>query len=206
MRPHASFIIFPTFIALMEHTDNTYINALLTNDETLLREFYQKCFGKVSGFVQRNHGTAEDAWDLLQDAMLAVYYKLKQQTFSLTCPFDAFIYILCRNLWLKKIRNNLTLGVTMDAEMVSSVISSGDFEQAEQCRNMMEQKKLLEEKIKLLGDGCRKLLKESWQGKPLQNIAAEMNITYSYARNKKSECMAKLVQLMNESPVLSELK
>ena len=48
----------------MEHTDNTYINALLTNDETLLREFYQKCFGKVSGFVQRNHGTAEDAWPM----------------------------------------------------------------------------------------------------------------------------------------------
>ena len=61
----------------MEHSDKKYIEALLTNNESLLKELYQKCFGKIKNFVVHNHGTIDDAWDLLQEAMLSIFYKLK---------------------------------------------------------------------------------------------------------------------------------
>ena len=190
----------------MEHPDNKYLNALLTNNEELLKEFYQRCFGKIKNFVLRNNGTADDAWDILQDAMLSVYYKLKQHSFTLSCPFDAFIFIVCRNLWIKFLRNNSVKGVTIPMEKVSFDIPAEDATLAEGCRQNAERKKLLDEKLLLLGDGCQQLLMQSWQGRHIADIAEDLKITYGYARKKKTECMAKLVLLMKQSPAYSLLK
>src|SRR5262245_60023074 len=106
----------------MQHPDKKYIDALLTNNEPLLRELYQKCFGKIKSFVTHNRGTPDDAWDLLQEAMLSIFYRLKQGSFVLTCPFDAFIFIVCRNLWIKELRKKSLNGVTLGMEVVFSLI------------------------------------------------------------------------------------
>src|SRR6188768_1066859 len=100
----------------MEHPDKKYIQALLNNDEYLLKEFYLKCFGKIKNLVVHNHGSADDDWDMLQEAMLSVFYRLKQREFILTCPFDAFIYTVCRNLWIKELRKKNLHEVTADLE------------------------------------------------------------------------------------------
>ena len=55
--------------------------------------------------------------------------------------------------------------------------------------------KLFLEKLNELGEGCRELLRQSWKGIHLNEIAVKLNISYAYARKKKTECMAKLVML-----------
>ena len=100
----------------MSHPDKKYVDALINNDEALLKELYHKCFTKIKNFVIRHNGTPDDAWDLLQDAMLSIFYRIKRQPFELTCPFDAFIYIVCRNLWIKELRKKSPNGVTIDTE------------------------------------------------------------------------------------------
>jgi len=190
----------------MQHSDKKYIDALLTNDEPLLKELYQKCFGKIKNFVTNNHGTNDDAWDLLQEAMLSIFYKLKQQPFILTCPFDAFIYIVCRNLWIKELRKKHENRVTLGMEEGYSVRGEDDIALAEVCRQQQERRKLFLEKLNQLGEGCRQLLQQNWQGLHLNEVATRLNISYAYARKKKTECMAKLVMLMKQSPQYSQLK
>src|SRR5689334_23162705 len=114
---HASVTLFEKewyVYVMIEHPDNKYINALLNNDQGLIKELYQKCFGKIKYFVLDNHGTANDAWDILQEAMLSIYYRIKRGPFTLTCPFDAFIYIVCRNMWIKELRKRHAIMVTID--------------------------------------------------------------------------------------------
>jgi RNA polymerase sigma factor (sigma-70 family) len=190
----------------MQHSDKKYIDALLTNDEPLLKELYQKCFGKIKNFVTNNHGTNDDAWDLLQEAMLSIFYKLKQQPFILTCPFDAFVYIVCRNLWIKELRKKHENRVTLAMEEGYSVRGEDDIALAEACRQQQDRRKLFLEKINELGEGCRQLLQQNWQGLHLNEVATRLNISYAYARKKKTECMAKLVMLMKQSPQYSQLK
>jgi len=190
----------------MQHSDKKYIDALLTNDEPLLKELYQKCFGKIKNFVTNNHGTNDDAWDLLQEAMLSIFYKLKQQPFILTCPFDAFIYIVCRNLWIKELKKKHENRVTLAMEEGYSVRGEDDIALAEVCRQQQERRKLFLEKLNQLGEGCRQLLQQNWQGLHLNEVATRLNISYAYARKKKTECMAKLVMLMKQSPQYSQLK
>jgi len=62
------------------------------------------------------------------------------------------------------------------------------------------------EKLNQLGEGCRQLLQQNWQGLHLNEVATRLNISYAYARKKKTECMAKLVMLMKQSPQYSQLK
>jgi RNA polymerase sigma factor (sigma-70 family) len=190
----------------MEHPDKKYIEALLTNNELLLKELYEKCFDKIRSFVVKNHGTTNDAWDLLQEAMLSIFYKLKQEAFTLTCPFEAFIYIVCRNLWLKELRKNNLNDVTIDSEMVYYLIEDDDIGLAEECKQQQGRRKLFLEKLSELGEGCRELLKHNWNGLPLNEVAIKLNISYAYARKRKTECMAKLVILMRQSPQYNELR
>jgi RNA polymerase sigma factor (sigma-70 family) len=190
----------------MEHSDKKYINALLTNDEPLLKELYQKCFGKIKNFVTDNHGTADDAWDLLQEAMLFIFYKIKRQPFILTCPFDAFIYIVCRNLWIKELRKKRLNGVTVSMDEVYTFQGIDNIALAEECNMQQERRKLFLEKLNELGEGCRQLLEQNWSGLHLNEVAVKLNISYAYARKKKTECMAKLVSLMRQSPQYNQLK
>jgi len=190
----------------MEHPDSKYINALLTNDETLLKELYQKCFGKIRYFVVNNQGTDDDAWDLLQEAMLSIFYRIKRQPFMLTCPFDAFIYIVCRNLWIKELRKKHNSGVTTGMDEGYSFMGEDDFARAEECAMQQDRRKLFIEKLNELEEGCRKLLLQNWRGLKLDEVAAMLKISYAYARKRKSECMAKLVMLMKKSPQYEQLK
>jgi RNA polymerase sigma factor (sigma-70 family) len=190
----------------MEHPDKKYIEALLANDEPLLRELYGKCFGKIKNLVIHNHGTIDDAWDLLQEAMLSIFYKLKQKPFTLACPFDAFIYIVCRNLWIKELRKKSLNGVTIDIEEGYYLKGEDDLALAEECRQQQERRKLFLEKLNELGEGCRELLEQNWKGIQLNKIAVALNLSYAYARKKKTECMAKLVMLMRQSPQYQQLR
>lgn len=190
----------------MEHPDKKYIQALLTNNESLLKELYEKCFDKVKGFVMRNHGTTEDAWDVLQEAMLSVFYKLKERPFVLTCPFEAFIYIVCRNLWIKELRKKHLNGVTLDVEKGFNIQGEDDLALAEACKQQQERRKLFLEKLNELGESCRELLQHNWKGLHLNEVAVKLNISYAYARKKKTECMARLIKLMRQSPQYGQLR
>src|SRR5215467_3600407 len=76
---------------LMEHPDQKYINALSSNDPIILEELYRKFFGKISEMIVHNSGTATDAADIFQEALLSLFYKTKAQNFILTCPLEAFL-------------------------------------------------------------------------------------------------------------------
>lgn len=189
----------------MDHPDSRYIDALITNNQPLLKELYQKCFGKVKSFVVQNHGTEEDAWDVLQEAMLSIFFKIKQKPFVLTCPLDAFIYIICKNLWIKELRKKRGVWVTKDVDTVS-LNETNDVIRAEECTREQGRRQLFIEKLSELGKGCRELLQHNWRGASLDEVAAKLKVTYAYVRKRKSLCMAKLVLLIKQSPLYDQLK
>ena len=93
------------------HPDQKYIEAILTNNMALLEELYKKISGKIKSLVLHNHGCETDAADLMQDALLSVFNKACTGNFILTCPIDAFIYIVCRKMWIKKLYKKRLEGV-----------------------------------------------------------------------------------------------
>ena len=85
-------------------------------------------------------------------------------------------------------------------------IGEDSFRLADDCRLREARMNLLKEKVSQLGESCRQLLQLSWCGNSMEEVATILNVTYGYARKKKSECMGKLVELVKQSSEFNSLK
>lgn len=190
----------------MHHPDQKYIKALLDNDKLIIDELYKKYSSKIKCMVLQNSGTESDAADVFQESLLSIFNKAKSGNFILTCPFDAFFYLICRNKWMNELNKRKTRKITfMDSDQYNN-IGEDNFKVMQDCMLKEERKKLLMEKLNELGESSRKLLLLSWSGKPMEEVARILNLTYGYVRKKKCECMARLVTRIKESSKFNSLK
>ena len=190
----------------MQHPDQKYINALLENDTVVLEELYHKFSEKIKWMIIRNNGAETDAADIFQDALLSIYNKAKAGDFTLTCPLEAFLYLICKNKWLNTLNKKKTQKVTITDTEGFNYIGEDNFKLAEDCLLQQERNNLLTEKLAEMGDSCKKILRLSWSGISMDEVAKQLNVTYAYARKKKSECMARLITLVKQSPKFNSLK
>ncbi len=187
------------------HPDQRYVDALINNDAGLLKELYQKHAGKIRSMVLTNNGTEADAGDIFQEALIAVYQKARQGNFILTCPLDAYLYMICKNRWINELNRKTGKTVTfVDTEGYN--YSEDSFNSAEIIIQQNDRRNLLQEKIKELGEGCQQVLKLSWSGLSMGQVAKQLQNSYGYIRKKKSECMAKLIALVKASPKFVKLQ
>ncbi len=194
-----------TFNTLM-HPDQKYIDALLNNDTVLLEELYERFSGKIKWMVLQNNGSETDAVDVFQDALLSIFNKAKSGGLVLTCPFEAFLYLVCKNKWMNELSKRKARKVTSNDSVGYSSIGEDYLNLAEECTIEQARRCLLNEKLAELGEGCRQLLHLSWSGKSMEEVAALLNVTYGYARKKKSECMSKLIMSVKQSSAFNALK
>lgn len=187
------------------HTDHKYIVALQKNDSVLIEEIYSRYAKRITQMVLKNSGTETDAADLFQNVLMELHRKAIKQQFTLTSPFEPFLYMVCHNRWLNELEKRKGKRVTLSGDEGFNV-SEDVFENYETFKVNEKRKSLLEEKLAELGEGCRDLLSLSWSGKPLQEVAVTLNFTYAYVRKRKTECMSKLIRLVKDAPGFSALK
>lgn len=190
----------------MQHPDQKYIQALVQNDTVMLEELYQKFSQKIKWMIVRNNGTEADAADVFQEALVSIYNKAKTGDFILTCPLDAFLYLICKNLWINLLNKKKNQKVTFTDTEGFNNIGEDSFRLAEESILKQERSNLLMEKLAELSESCRNILRLSWSGLPMDEVAKKLNVTYAYVRKKKSECMARLVTLVKLSPEYKTLK
>jgi RNA polymerase sigma factor (sigma-70 family) len=198
--------VFSGCLTLQMHPDQKYIDAILNNNIVLLEDLYKRIAVKIQRFVLQNNGCETDAADLVQDALLAIFAKACIGQFELTCPIDAFLFVLCRKNWLKKLQKKRLERVTFLHAGEYSNIGDDSFRLAEECLAEQERKNLVFSCLAQLGDGCRQLLQLNWSGKAMEEVAQILNMSYGYARKRKSLCMQKLVSLVKQSPVYLQVK
>jgi RNA polymerase sigma factor (sigma-70 family) len=155
--------------------------------------------------IINNNGTEDDAADVFQEALTDIYRKAATGSFILTCPFEAFLVVICKNKWISQLEKKQRQGVTLK-DPVGYDIGTDVFKDAATIKQYNDRKQLLEAQFKALGEGCRELLQLSWTGKAMEEVAALLKMTYAYARKKKSECMGKLTELVRQSPDFKQLQ
>jgi RNA polymerase sigma factor (sigma-70 family) len=190
----------------MVHPDQKYIEALITNDQALIEELYAKYAGKIKWMVVNNNGSEDDAADILQEGILAIYHKARKGGLQLTCPLEAFLYMICKKKWLNVLNNRKNQGKVTLTEENRSILVEDSFLLAEETILHEQRYQLLMEKLGELAESCRELLRLSWSGKSMEEVADCLDFTYGYARKKKSKCMGKLVALVQKSIEYQTLK
>jgi len=186
------------------HEDHIYIEALLKNDSRVLSNIYEKFSHKIISYVRKNNGNSDDAQDIIQETLVTIYHQAKEKNFMLTCPFDAYFYLLCKRRWLNELKKRGNNRVTILDDDTS--ITEEQEQQVEETEIFEKQSQLFESKFKELGGKCQELLKTTFKIKSMEKVAEILGVTYGYARKKKSQCMGELTQLVKNSKEFHQLK
>lgn len=167
-----------------------------------MEAIYRDYFPRISTFIRQNSGSDSAAQDVFQDALVVLYKKVKSPDFKLTSSLYTFLYAICRNLWLKKLRKSGNEGVTLegDVEYIDENV-----EEEELTREAQYQ--LYRKKFRELGEGCRKLLQLSMAGKRMREIVAQLGMSSEqYARKRKFQCKQQLIRLIRQDPSYDALR
>ena len=186
------------------HSDQKYIEGLAANNSAIIKEIYKKFVPKVVFYIKNNSGDQDQAQDVVQEIMILLFNQAKAKTLQLTCPFDAYFFLLCKRKWLNELKKISNKGVTIHEDVGS--INEAGLELAEQTEQFNEKQQLFDAMFLKLGDKCQELLKLSFTTKTMEEVAEKLNVTYGYVRKKKSLCVGQLTQWIQEAKNFKSLK
>lgn len=179
------------------HPDQLYIDGLLQNKSSIIESIYKKFVPKVKNYIRTNSGNDDDAQDVIQEVLITIYNQAKTNGLQLTCPFDAYFFLLCKRRWLNELKKSSNKEVTLQDENVS-MDESGQ-EMTLQTEVFDEKQSLFDEMFQKLGDKCQEVLKLSFVTKTMEEVAEKLKVTYGYVRKKKSICTGQLTEMIQQS-------
>lgn len=180
-------------------TDNILLNLRASDDRIVDQAFsylYQEYFPVIQHYIKENNGSEEDAADVFQDSLIVLYDKVRTDGFKMTCAMKTYLYSICRNLWLKKLRSKKQYTKTKDAldfiELSPDV--SAILEEDEQSKAVASLLKKIDE------DGEQVLISYYFEGLSTAEVTKKLGYANEFVtRNKKSKSLKKLRGLLKES-------
>jgi RNA polymerase sigma factor (sigma-70 family) len=180
------------------HSDQMYIDGLVQNNSAVIQSIYKKFVPKVKNYIRTNSGSDDEAQDVIQEVLITIYNQANTNGLQLTCPFDAYFFLLCKRRWLNEIKKVSNKEVTLKDENVS--IDESVQEMTFQTEVFDEKQSLFDEMFQKLGEKCQEVLKLSFVTKTMEEVAEKLNVTYGYVRKKKSLCTGQLTEMIQQSP------
>lgn len=178
---------------------NNLVIAIKNNNESVLKELYQKNYPKVESLILKNNGTKEQAKDFYQEAFIALWKNVKQEKFipKNETALQGYLYQIAKNKWTDYLRSSQFKKTTsLEGEIMP------EENQDDAIKNLLTKETeliQLEKGLKKLGEECKTLLKLFYYKKNnLKEIAQIFNIGEASARNKKYRCILHLKQLILE--------
>jgi RNA polymerase sigma factor (sigma-70 family) len=162
-------------------------HALLTNREQALTQLYRRAFPAVRRHIQRHGGTAEDAQDVFQDALIILYEQSVSETLRLTAAPSTYLTSISRNLWHHEQRRRARLpheALPDDLEPLATEDSAVDTESSFAVLDYVER----------LGAKCKHVLLSFYYfQQPLTQIAAANGYrSVRSATVQKFKCLERL--------------
>lgn len=180
------------------NSDQILIEGIKTQNEKVLAEVYTKFFPSIRQFIQRNHGNTEDARDIFNDAIVVLVLKGRGDKLHLNCSLKTYIYAICRNLWLKKIKSErlemIPYEEIEDTIPGATLVEEDEFDE-------IRAKLLYQKHLARMSETCRDLIGHFLEGKPYKEIIEAMNLdNESYARKRKYRCIKILIKKIKSDP------
>lgn len=166
------------------------IGGLPENDA--LKQLYKRNLPPVTSFVLKNSGSENDAKEMLQEAIIALYEKIKANDFQAKAKLSTFLFAVAKNQWYNQLKrkevptDHLTHSKTLNHEETDG--ANENKAQNEWIFGLMNH----------LKKDCKDILIYSiYQKYSMAEIAEMMNFkNEQIARNKKSKCLGYFKKLV----------
>ena len=176
-----------------ENNEKALLEGLAVSDKKAIESIYRDNFNMIQSLVINNNGSADDAKDVFQEAMIVLYEKARSGTFELNCQIKTYMYSVCRRLWLKRLQQ-LNRFLPPVENLESTVPVEEEIEEHEKRNSEFE---MMDKAIGSLGEPCKSLLEAYYlQKQNMQVIAANFGYTNAdNAKNQKYKCLMRLKKI-----------
>ncbi len=163
-------------------TDKEIIEHLKNNKYSRATKGLYSLLTAVKKHILNNSGTAEDAGDIFQDALVILYKKVHTGNFVLNSSLETWLYAVTKNLWLQELRKRKKLPVEEAPNDIADLVVNEEQSFA-----------IATTAFNLLGNKCRQLLMLFYfQKKSFREIAASLAFSNEkVAKNQKYRCIQK---------------
>ena len=176
-----------------ELNEQALLRGLAKNDSKAVEQLYKSHFSMIQHFVENNNGSFDDARDIFQEAMIALYEKVQSDSFVLTCQIKTYLFSICKHLWLKRLHQigKYSSPLNMQEETISIESDLDDFREKDAVFAIMDRA------LNSLGEPCKGLLEGYYLNKKgMQELAADFGYTNAdNAKNQKYKCLMRLKKL-----------
>ena len=176
-----------------ENNERILLQGLAASDKRVVEMIYRENYNMVQSLVINNNGSAEDAKDIFQEAMIVLYEKARSGTFELNCQVKTYVYSVARRLWLKRLQQQNRFSSAGDS-MEAIVPVEEEVEEHEKRNAEFE---MMDKAISHLGEPCKSLIEAYYlQKQNMQEIAARFGYTNAdNAKNQKYKCLMRLKKI-----------
>ena len=173
--------------------EQALLQGLANSDTKAIETIYKQNYNMVQSFILNNNGSYDDARDIFQEAMIALYEKTKSESFVLTCKINTYVYSVCRRLWLKRLQQ---LGkFSGSVEILEETVSVEEYIEIHRKRDA--EYNIMERSLGSMGEPCKSLLEGYYIKKlDMQALAKEFGYTNAdNAKNQKYKCLMRLKKM-----------
>ena len=176
-----------------EINEQTLLKGLANNDTRSIEIIYKNNFNMIQSYIVNNNGSYDDAMDIFQEAMIALYEKAQSESFVLTCKINTYVYSICRRLWLKRLQqlgkysnqiDSLEDTVSVEEDLETHIKRNAEFT-------------IMDRALNSLGEPCKSLLEGFYiKDLDMQTLAKDFGYTNAdNAKNQKYKCLMRLKKL-----------
>lgn len=176
-----------------ESNEKALLQGLARSDKKAIEIIYRENYNMIQSLIINNSGSADDAKDIFQEAMIVLYEKVRSGTFELNCLIKTYVYSVSRRLWLKRLQQ-MNRYVPSIENMQDTVQVEEDVEENERINSEFQ---AMEKAISSLGEPCKSLLEAYYlEKKSMQEIALFFGYTNAEnAKNQKYKCLVRLKKI-----------
>lgn len=175
-------------------TDSEVILGILNNSDAILKRLYIAYFPMVLQLIINNNGTADDAKDIYQEAIIVLYNKVRSGEFELSSKLKTFIYSVCRRLWLKRL-SQMSRFEGGDIHDFHEHLPVEEEVESHEERDIQFSK--MESALSLLGEPCKTIIEDFYiKNRSMQEICERFGYTNAdNAKTQKYKCLQRLKKL-----------
>lgn len=169
------------------------LRGLAEGDRRIIETIYKDHYNMIQSLIINNNGSADDAKDIFQEALIVLYEKVRSGSFELNCQLKTYLYSVSKRLWLKRLSNSSRMSPATD-DLEPTVPVDDELEAHEKRDAEFE---MMEKAIGSLGEPCKSLLEAYYLKKQnMQVIAASFGYTNAdNAKNQKYKCLMRLKKI-----------
>jgi RNA polymerase sigma factor (sigma-70 family) len=177
----------------VERNEKTLLQGLACSDKKAIETIYKENYNMIQSLIINNNGSADDARDIFQEAMIVLYEKVRSGSFELNCLIKTYVYSVSRRLWLKRLQQMNHYSPVSD-NLQDTVPVEEEIEENERINNEFQ---AMDRAIGSLGEPCKSLLEAYYlEKKNMQEIAQSFGYTNAdNAKNQKYKCLMRLKKI-----------